>query len=672
MLLLPVAPVSAADITVSGNCSFEEAVGNANAGDQTNSDCASGSSGADKIILTGDVTLTGTDALRITSSLTIDGKGYKITGSRDAHLLQFRGTLSAVINDVTMTNSTALTDDEGAAIYASIGPSIEINDSIFENNTALLGGSTIYIEGNAGDLTINDSVFKNNRATDGGGGAIAHDPRTAPLTISNSTFSNNSATGSGGAVYAAANTTSISGSTFTNNSAGRGGGALRFGGNSGATLSISDSVFTGNSAADNGGAIHTGNATATINRSYFANNTSSGSSGTGGGGALLVADQVTVENSTFYNNRATNTGGAANLLFSNTSLTVRHATFVDNSATNAGKTIYATAGHTLNIYNSIITSSVAGDDCVNADVNTNNIITDGSCSTATGFSVDPLLASRAGNVYPLRQGSPAIDAANPVACSALSEAVDQRGATRPAGAFCDIGAYEGFILPPPPPSAGGGSDDDADSASAPGTPCVFCADLIASGLRLQARNGFESGVQFRRVEAGAIGDQSLLAAGFMDAVDAYGWVEQGVGVCFPQSGRLLFLDAATSPRAQVSLDGYRQAGMTCAEFDRPGTLLLLPGPAPIRTAPAQQATTTRATPLSGCMVTTLGLLRFRDAPGGAPLRYTDPWGRQENGWLPSTVTLTALERTADWFKVDYYGTRGWVSAHHVTPQGTCG
>ena len=65
-------------------------------------------------------------------------------------------------------------------------------------------------------------------------------------------------------------------------------------------------------------------------------------------------------------------------------------------------------------------------------------------------------------------------------------------------------------------------------------------------------------------------------------------------------------------------------------------------------------------------------MRFRDAPGGAPLTYTDPWGRQENGWLPSTVTLTALERTADWIKVDYYGTRGWVSAHHVILHGVCG
>ena len=42
------------------------------------------------------------------------------------------------------------------------------------------------------------------------------------------------------------------------------------------------------------------------------------------------------------------------------------------------------------------------------------------------------------------------------------------------------------------------------------------------------------------------------------------------------------------------------------------------------------------------------------------------------GWLPRGVTPTALERTADWFRVDYDRTQGWVSAGHVTPHGVCG
>ena len=157
----------------------------------------------------------------------------------------------------------------------------------------------------------------------------------------------------------------------------------------------------------------------------------------------------------------------------------------------------------------------------------------------------------------------------------------------------------------------------------------------------------------------------------MDAVDVYGWAEQGVGVCFPGAGRLLFLDAATSPRAQIPLDGYSQGGMTCADFARPGTLLLLSG-APPTAQRSSSPSQTWGWPLQNCMVTLNYLLKFRQSPGGERLHFVDPWGARIAGWLPYNVTLTALERTADWFKVDYHGTQGWVSARHVTTHGTCG
>ena len=112
--------------------------------------------------------------------------------------------------------------------------------------------------------------------------------------------------------------------------------------------------------------------------------------------------------------------------------------------------------------------------------------------------------------------------------------------------------------------------------STAGTVCADCPDLLAQGYRLRAHNGLDSGVQFRRVDRHAIGDQSLLRSGFIDAIDVYGWAEQGVGVCFPGAGSLLFLDAAFSPRAVRSRwMATGKDGMTCADFDRPGTLLLL-------------------------------------------------------------------------------------------------
>ncbi|MYD08461.1 MAG: SH3 domain-containing protein [Chloroflexi bacterium] len=220
-----------------------------------------------------------------------------------------------------------------------------------------------------------------------------------------------------------------------------------------------------------------------------------------------------------------------------------------------------------------------------------------------------------------------------------------------------------------PGSGGGGGGGDEAAASRDSTPitvCADCNDLLAAGYGLKARNGLNSGVQFRRVGAAAIGDPALRENGFVDAIDVYGWVEQGATVCFPASGSLLFLDAAFSPRAQVPLNGYTQGGMTCADIDRPGTVLLQSGGAP----PAGSAPSPPG--LSTCTVTTDAILNFRRSPGGARIHFVDHMGDEIAGWLPQGVTLTALERSADWFQVDYHGTQGWVSADWVTTAGDCG
>ena len=235
-------------------------------------------------------------------------------------------------------------------------------------------------------------------------------------------------------------------------------------------------------------------------------------------------------------------------------------------------------------------------------------------------------------LFPLLEGSPALGEADNDACNALNPRVDQRGVARPAGA-CDIGAYEGFIVPS---SCGGEGGDGGDHVVGPTPAPTSTPGCVASGYRVKANYGLHSGLQFKRVGTKAIGDQSVLNAGVKDAVDVFGYVEQGVDVCFPGAGKLLFLDAAGSPRAPIAT-----------------------------AAPAGYRT------LFGCMVMTKALMRFRDAPTGAPLQYTDPWGRQENGWLPGSVRLTALERTAGWFKVDYYATQGWVSAYYVIARGNC-
>ena len=106
---------------------------------------------------------------------------------------------------------------------------------------------------------------------------------------------------------------------------------------------------------------------------------------------------------------------------------------------------------------------------------------------------------------------------------------------------------------------------------------VTCPALsAASGIVVSATYGLASGVQCQRLDGGGIGIQSIVEAGFIDAIDVWGYVEQGVEVCFPQAGRLLFLDARTMPRAIAPLESQTVNGMTCASISTPGSIVLMP------------------------------------------------------------------------------------------------
>ena len=61
------------------------------------------------------------------------------------------------------------------------------------------------------------------------------------------------------------------------------------------------------------------------------------------------------------------------------------------------------------------------------------------------------------------------------------------------------------------------------------------------------------------------------------------------------------------------------------------------------------------------MVRTQYILNFRAEPDGAILDI-----------LPFNIKLTALERSAGYFKVDYMGAQGWISEDLVELIGNCG
>ena len=104
----------------------------------------------------------------------------------------------------------------------------------------------------------------------------------------------------------------------------------------------------------------------------------------------------------------------------------------------------------------------------------------------------------------------------------------------------------------------------------------YVALQTATGMTFEATYGLDSGVHFRQLDGAGIGIQSIIDAGYLAALDVYGYVEQGVEVCFPQMGRVIFLDARTMPRAIRPLESTVRDGMTCVSLNSPGSLVLLP------------------------------------------------------------------------------------------------
>ena len=302
----------------------------------------------------------------------------------------------------------------------------------FTGNSAEFGGAIL----NNGELSVSDSEFSDNVAgtenSDGGGGAIGN---FGELTISNSAFTGNSAE-FGGSILNNDELT-ISNSVFTRSSA-LIGGAIYNGGE----LSVADSEFSDNvadTAADDsiGGAIFNNEyGTITNTGSIFTRNSAQF------GGAIGNRGELTITNSTFARNSAAYAGGSIYVLTGTATLT--HLTLADNTARQGGGGLFLGGedNGTVNLRNSIIALSGGGDCFGRLNQDIGNMIQDGSCfasqsgSPSFGTLVEPEGGSPA--YYPLVAGSPAIDAAHPAYCLET----DQRGARRPQGAACDIGAYE--------------------------------------------------------------------------------------------------------------------------------------------------------------------------------------------------------------------------------------
>ncbi len=385
------------------------------------------------------------------------------------------GTLA--LDHVTIKNSMATLS--GGAIV-SYGP-LNILNSNLSGNRALNGGA-LYLRFANSQTNIVNSTLDNNKATgdSGMGGAILL-WEGAEITIQNSLITNNMANdfGSGGGIHIADNTIlTMEGSLLDNNSSGLKGGAIaNFGtvvltrvtlsGNStyedgggiysfGGMVFLTDISFNGNDA-DQGGGFSNNESNAFLTNITFENNSSTcgGCATAGGGGMKDFKSRSSLINVTFSENDAWPLGGG---LFSYDSIsTLTNVTFSGNTAGQVGGGIYyysSSPDFRLTLKNTIVANN-SGYDCYVFARSANGITSDGynlesdnSClkwfnQPSDQMGVNPLLEPLKNNggytrTYLPQPGGPVIDSGK-----CLKQIpTDQRGAARPQGFACDMGAVE--------------------------------------------------------------------------------------------------------------------------------------------------------------------------------------------------------------------------------------
>ena len=401
-----------------GVCTLNAAIGAANADGSVGS-CPPGS-GADTLVLTGDVplsvvdnTLDGANGLpSVTSKISIEGNGYSVYRDTGASPPQFRIFHISPSGDLTLENlvvAFGVSDSGGGGIF-NLGQLALRNSTVAFNTSSVGGGimalypSVTRIEQSAVSANLTTS-FAGIYARPDGGGIF----NSGQLTIVDSALTQNLAYYPGG------------GSSLA---AGALGGAVL---SQGPNLVISHSTLSNNSAISNsgygwGGAVFSYGGR--ISNSTISGNTAMGThpdwGARGGGLACHRFHPIAIEHTTFHGNQVLGTGAKAGA-----------AVHVSASF----------AGGEVTVRGSVFSAST-GDHCDGQliDAGGGNLADDATClptiaSTLTGL--DPVLGDNGGPTatHALFPGSTALDVAG-----SCGVGTDQRGVGRMTP--CDAGAFE--------------------------------------------------------------------------------------------------------------------------------------------------------------------------------------------------------------------------------------
>lgn len=378
--------------------------------------------------------------LDIEDNTVVSGAGSGTTiidgGGLDS-VFQAVGGLEVTITGMTIRNGS--TQFSGGGINS--GADLTLDDVTVAGNTAGIDGGGIAAGG--GSLSVTNSTISGNTATRDGGGISS--ARDAVLSVANSTIDGNSGRIGGGIMSRAALAT-LTRVTISNNTGADGGGGLH----NEATISLSDSTLSGNSGTNGGGIYSSGSLTAV-------NVTISDNSGTVTGGGISNAGNASLTNVTLAQNNANFAGSLENL----GTATLKNV-ILDRGQNGANCSGASTSlGHNLS----------DDDSCAGWMIGSGDINGSSALLLPLQDNGGPTLTHAPG------EGSPAIDGGDDSGCPAT----DQRGATRPQGSACDIGAFEVGAAPPERRQGDLDCDSDIDGRDA------VTGILFSAGLPLLSR-----------------------------------------------------------------------------------------------------------------------------------------------------------------------------------------
>jgi hypothetical protein len=460
--ILQVAPNTPPAIKADGKCSLMEAIVNANRNARPHLDCVAGAGTVDTIVLPANSLQVQNGPLpAITSRMVIEGRGSTIRRTDDGPEPLFGITGGDLtLNEADVTGES--TDDySGGGLFLKTGRLTLSNSSVTEFRS-----SGVRVSG--GVAVITGSRLANNGWYPDGGGIACSGGK---VTVTGSAISGNAAWSGGGGIYVGFDCNA----TLTDSIV-SGNGTIRFGSGGGienfGTLVLVGTSVTSNGSSSAGGISNRG--IATIRRSTVSDNSAGWSYVFQTGGGIENYGTLTLENSTVSGNDTVSYG--AGIYSGGGSVTLRSSTVTGNSLTSSyyvphGGGVAARSG-TLTLERSIISGNRGN---LGSIVGREVYAKAGTVVIANGFNVfgrsgdagvagftpgstdivpnQPIggilrpLADNGGSMHTrthaLAIGSPALNASpDDDHCFA----VDQRGAVRPRGASCDIGAFEGSAV----------------------------------------------------------------------------------------------------------------------------------------------------------------------------------------------------------------------------------